>query len=335
VPWASWYGDVVPPGIRGRYFARRARWAHLTTFLSVILAGLLLQRLEPGAPGTVTVAAGGSGYVLIFGIAAGARFLCCLFLAAAPEPDFEGLATAREAVQLVRSEGGRPVRRVLLAASLLMLLVYTASPYFGPFMLQELRFSYIEYTIATTVVVLLKWATLPAWGRAIDRYGARSAYLLAIAVIAIIPLPWIFARGLALVVIGQSLSGFAWGGHEIAYFSLLLESATSRIRPALFAVTNTINGGAQLLGSLLGGALLEMSGAGFRTVFAASMGVRLLLALAMPRVLPADVGRPGIGRRGLLLRMMGFRPNGGLALRPLPVDATPADGDRTPKPREG
>jgi MFS family permease len=31
VAWSSWYGDVVPARLRGRYFARRNSWAHLAT----------------------------------------------------------------------------------------------------------------------------------------------------------------------------------------------------------------------------------------------------------------------------------------------------------------
>ena len=323
MPWASWYGDVVPRGVRGRYFARRARWAHFSTFLSALLAGLLLQVLEPGGPGTVAAAAGGSGFVAIFGLAAAARLASCCFLAAAPEPDFEGLATPREAVRLVRSPEGRPIRQVLVVASLGMLFVYIASPYFGPYMLREIRFSYLEYTLASMTAVLAKWATLPAWGRAIDRAGARSAYRLAVAIIALIPLPWLFANGLGLAVVGMALSGLAWGGHEVAHFSMLLESATSRLRPAVFAVTNTVNGGAQLLGGLIGGALLGLDGVGYRSVFGVSMALRLLLALALPWLLTAEVGRRVAGAPRPLLRMMGFRPSGGVALRPLAVRAHP------------
>ena len=51
--WASWYGDVVPGRIRGRYFATRNRIAQLATSASLVAAGLLLQGLEPGAAGAV------------------------------------------------------------------------------------------------------------------------------------------------------------------------------------------------------------------------------------------------------------------------------------------
>src|SRR5690606_5335135 len=33
--WSSWFGDLVPPAERGTWFARRARFVHLTSFLSL------------------------------------------------------------------------------------------------------------------------------------------------------------------------------------------------------------------------------------------------------------------------------------------------------------
>src|SRR5688500_13401646 len=75
VAWSSWYGDVVPARLRGRYFSRRNRWAHLATCIAVIACGLALQNLEPGGAGQVSAGAGGSGYFLIFALAASSRLV--------------------------------------------------------------------------------------------------------------------------------------------------------------------------------------------------------------------------------------------------------------------
>jgi MFS family permease len=138
-------------------------------------------------------------------------------------------------------------------------------------------------------------------------------------------LPWLWARGLAWIVPAQALSGFSWAGYEVAYFSTMLDSSTKRTRPYLFALQNALNGSAQLLGGLLGAALLAGHGS-FRAVFAASLALRLLVAALAPRLVPPPrKGRP-IGRRALFFRMIGIRPHGGAVHRPI------ADGDG---PREG
>jgi MFS family permease len=318
VAWSSWYGDVVPARLRGRYFSRRNRWAHLATCLSVVACGFSLDWLEPGNAGQVSAGAGGRGYLAIFALAASSRLISAILLALSPEPKFQGLADLKSTIALFRSEGGLSVRRMVMIACLLNLAVYVGSPYFGPFQLQVLHFSYVEYTAATVMVVLTKFLTLYGWGRGIDRYGARSIFLLAAIGVAVVPVPWIFANGLGVVLFAQALSGIAWGGYEVSHFTLLLETADARLRPALVAAMNTFNGLAQLIGSMLGGLLLERSGQVYQLVFAVSTMGRLVIAILLAPMVPAL--RPGIGRRRLLLRLIGIRVSGGVAQGSLPVD---------------
>ncbi len=318
VAWGSWYGDLVPARLRGRYFSRRNRFAHLATCLSVMACGLTLDRLEPGGAGEVVAGAGGTGYFLIFAVAAIARACSATLLVLSPEPRSDGLADLRSAFDLMRSTRGLPWRRILLIACLLNLTVYVGSPYFGPFQLDGLHFSYVEYTASTVMVVLAKFLTLSAWGRGIDRYGARPLFLLAAIGVAIVPVPWMFASGVGVALAAQALSGISWGGYEVSQFTLLLETAEARLRPALLAAVNMSNGLAQLAGSMFGGVLLERSGRTYPLVFAVSTIGRLVVALLLAPLFPA--ARPGIGRRRLLLRLIGIRVSGGVAEGSLPVD---------------
>lgn len=322
--WASWYGDLVPARMRGRYFATRNRVAQLATSGSLIVAGLLLQRLEPGAAGTVAPGAGGTGYAIIFGAAGLFRLASAVLLAASPEPPAELLSDRHETLSFARSDEALPVRRILLFAAALQLTVYMASPYFGPFMLEELQLTYTEYMAGSVAVVGMKFTSLPAWGRMIDRYGARAAFLLAVVLVALVPLPWLWVRGVTMVIMAQALSGFSWGGHEVSQFSLLLESSHARSRLHVFAMMSVLTGFAQLVGSLLGGWLLMAVDRSFAVVFVVSAACRLGVALFAPAIIPAGVGAPGIGRRRLFLRLLGFRVSGGMESRPIPVDDDPA-----------
>ncbi len=315
--WSSWYGDLVPAEIRGRYFARRNRAAHLSTLGSLIGAGLLLQYLEPGAAGKVAAGAGGTGFGIIFGIAAVSKAVSASLLARAPEPRFHGVDSALQTARMLVSEPGRPLLRLIGVATALQLMTYASSPYFVPFMLGELHLSYVEYMAGSVAVVLLKVFTLPGWGRAIDRYGARPVYLLALVLVGLVPMPWLWADGVVWVIIAQMFSGFSWGGHEVSHFALLLERSNARTRPWTFALTNVTAGTVQLGASLLGG--LVLAAGGYQMVFAASMAGRLMVAAAAPGLIHGDAGRHGIARRRLMLEMLGFRPSGGVNQQALPV----------------
>jgi hypothetical protein len=322
--WSSWYGDLVPKPIRGTYFARRNRFVHLATCVGLVTAGHLLERMEPGAAGEVLAGAGGAGFRLVFLVAAAARGLSVLLLAASPEPPFRGLSDARQTLRFLATGRGSRASRLLAVGASLQLMVYVASPYFGPFMLKGLCFTYHEYMIASVTVVSAKFLLLPLWGRLVDAHGARHAYTLAALLVAIVPLPWLWARGLLWIVPAQALSGFSWAGYEVAYFSTMLDSTTKRTRPHLFALQNVLNGGAQLLGGLAGAALLALFDGSFRAVFAASLLLRLAVGLVAPRLVPPPRASPPIGRRTLFLRMIGIRAHGGAVHRPI-LDGEGAD----------
>ena len=149
--WSSWYGDLVPPELRGRYFARRNRAVHISTAGAVLVAGLLLQRLEPSA---VIQAGGGAGFRVILVLAALARASSATLLARSPEPAFRGVAGPRRTARFLRTDRGSAAWRLLAFGAAVQLGTYVASPYFVPFMLQELRLTYFEYTMATLAVVV-------------------------------------------------------------------------------------------------------------------------------------------------------------------------------------
>jgi MFS family permease len=196
-------------------------------------------------------------------------------------------------------------------------MVYVASPYFGPFMLKVLRFSYLEYMVSTVTVVASKFFLLRSWGRLVDSHGARDAYTLAALLVSVVPLPWLWARSLLWIVPAQAISGSSWAGYEVAYFSTMLESSTKRTRPYVFAVQSVLNGTAQLLGGLAGALLLGALGDSFRALFGVSLALRLSVAAFAPRLVPPRRKSPPIGRRALFLRMIGIRPHGGAVHRPI------------------
>lgn len=324
--WSSWYGDLVPARVRGRYFAMRTRTVHLVTSVALLFSGVALEKLEPGAAGSVVPGSGGLGFAWIFAVAGACRAISGTLLALSPEPPFQGLPGLQSTRTFFTTQRGSSVRRLLGVACALQLAVYVASPYFGPYMLTELKLGYVEYMAASLAAVAAKFLLLPAWGRSIDHLGARPVYLLALVLVAIVPVPWLWAHGVVWVVAAQCLSGFAWGGHEVSHFSLLLEATEPHRRPHVFAVMNAVNGLAQLAGGLLGAELLGLGPEGFLVVFAVSTVGRLAAAAVAPRAIVESVAGKSPRRRQVLFRLLGFTPSGGVMHRPMFTDAGTPEG---------
>jgi len=313
--WTSWMGDVVPRRLRGRYFGRRNRWIYLSTCLGVLCGGALLERFEP----TPDALDAGRGFALLYLLAGLARLGSVLCLWLTPEPAYAGLAPAARALGFLRTARGTRAWRALVFSGALYLSVYVASPFFTPFMLQELGFAYWEYTLATLAIVLFKVLFVPAWGRVIDSHGAHAVFVLAAFLTAVVPLPWLWADGVVWAVVAQAFSGLAWAGYEVSLLALLFESSYRGTRPHVFALQSLLHGGGQLAGSLLG-ALALTRWNDLRLLFALSLGTRLALALAMPGFVPRTAPGETPGKGALFLRVIGLRPSGGLAHRPVTDD---------------
>lgn len=317
--WSSWYGDLVPSGIRGSYFARRSRIQHLLTFLALAAGGLLLQGTESQGQPALADGSGGDGFALLFLLAGLMRLVSATLLLLSPEPSFDQ-PPARGIREVLVAPEQSGVRRMLLAGGAMSFVVYIGSPYFNPFMLENLRLDYRSFMAAAAAQVAAKVLSLRALGRALDAGGPLSVYRLAILLVALIPLPWLFLDGLAGVLAVQAFSGFAWAAHEIAILGMLLSLSESRIRSRIFAAHSLLNGLGQLLGSLLGAAVIMLSAGSYQAAFSASLAGRLSLALLIPLFIAGLTGRQGPGRGELLLRVVGFRPNGGLIHRPVDPD---------------
>jgi len=322
--WSSWFGDLVPDAVRGRYFARRNRFVYASIGGGMLAGGFLLQRLE-GVPAGIAQGSGGRGFALLFALAALARGTSAVLLALTPEPTFRGVADRSRVRRYLATARGSRAWRVVLLVFAMQLAVYVASPYFTPFVLESLSFSYAELTAANLTVMLAKVAMLPAWGRVIDQLAARSAFALAALLLALVPLPWLWADGPGWALGAYAYSGFAWAGYEVSLFALLLSSSYRHTRPHVFAMHSVLNGAGQLGGSLVGAWIAGAADQSLRLVFAASLAARLAAALAAPWIVPPAAGEADPPRRSLLLRVIGLRPMGGVVHRPLEGETSALD----------
>ncbi len=317
--WSSWYGDLVPSARRGAYFAGRSRLIHLATFLGLLGGGATLHWLEPETLGR--------GFAVAFGIAGVGRVISAALLWASPEPPLGSMVRTRAFGVFFQTERGRTARVLLLGSAAFQAAVYYSSPFFAPYMLSELKLSYFEYTAAIGTLTAFKFACMPWWGRVVDQRGPRLAFGLGILMAALSPLAWQWIDSVPGVLMAQAFSGFAWGGYEVALFTVMLHCSRRSARPHLFAAQTFGNSLGQCGGSLIGGARLGVDS--YVQVFALGTILRVAVGLTMVTIL---AGRPGLFQRriAMFFRIVGYRPGLGVVHRPIEEpsrESTPRDRD--------
>jgi len=302
--WTAWMAGLVPDSIRTPYFAQRNRLGQLGVFFGFCVSGLMLQWGE--ARGGVLPT-----FAVMFAAAAVARLTstACLWAcreprrpAAVAPPAAERLPLARRLVTAARAMAGRPSGALVAYLCCFVFGAQMAAPYFTPYMLRELGFSYHAFMLVFGTSFLAKALLLPAIGRLASRIGPLK--LLWGASLAIGPLAalWLPSAHVAYLCGVQILAGACWAAYELAVMLVFFQDVDERERTGVVTVYNLGIAVATVAGASCGGLLLRTFGEGWQayaTVFSVSCLARLvmipILGIAMRRRAVA-VDEAGFGR---------------------------------------
>jgi len=245
--WNSLIGDLVPAHSRGRYFGRRNRLIGLFTFIAVLLAGQILE---------VSRSSGNEafGFLAIFFIAAVARLLSARWLSTYDDPP---LTIRKEEMfsfyQFIRRLPRSNFARFVLFFATINFAVAFAGPYFALYMLRDLKFSYVEFTLVSATVTVTQFLTMQHWGRLNDRFGAKKILNICGIAVAVSPVMWLFSPELWWILAIQIYSGFVWAGFNLASSNFMFDAVTPPKRARCAAYQALVNGAFVVAGSLLGG----------------------------------------------------------------------------------
>jgi HEAT repeat protein/MFS family permease len=316
--WTAWMNDLVPKGLRARYFSRRSLLIGLFSLVAAPLAGHLLDIGEK--------------------VVGPATAFALLFLAAGVFGTADGIALLRQPEPPPRTTGSRPslnleyfraplrdkpFARFLLVFALWVFAQSIAGPFYAVYQLEVLKMSFFEVQILSGVAAAVTLLTLPAVGYLTEKYGNAPIYTIAYGALTITPLFWVGTRAghpglsVTLLVIGQAISGAAGAGMGISQFNLLLSLSPGNQMARYTAVWGTIVGAAGFAGPLVGGAIADaakhaniaLDPAGwdigpYKFAFITSC----LLRLAIAPMLKGFAEERSAGVRDVLGRMAGSKP---------------------------
>ena len=266
--WSSLLADLVPAGIRGRYFASRNIGLAVAALIAAPLAGLLADQL--GLP---------LGYQVSFFLAGLIGFGATAIFARIPEhPLPPASQTATE-----KPEGIRSILRThprfasfTAVAFLWNLALMIAGPFFSVYLVQDLGASPTQIGLLAAIFSVTNIVGQRVWGRLNDRRGAVWVMRLTGFLIPGVPLLWSIAPNPWYLIAVEGFSGFVWAGYGLASFNLLLGLAPAAQRARYTAIYQVSVFISAFIGPLLGGA------------FAAAIGIRpLFWVSAAGRVIAA------------------------------------------------
>ncbi|MDD5669406.1 MAG: MFS transporter [Candidatus Omnitrophica bacterium] len=260
--WQSLMSEYLPSRKRGTYFGWRTKILGIVTISCMFAAGFVLQFFKNNSSGIVLPvpfqegAGVLSGFMLIFLLAFICRFVSWYFLTRMYEPPFRHERSAYfSIIDFIKIARGSNFARFVFFAACLNFSMSLASPFFSVYMLRDLKFGYLTYTVLIAVVTIASVATIHRWGIVADKYGNFKLIRFNSMLIACLPFLWMMCRHPAYIFLVQGLGGLCWAGFNLCALNFIYDAVSPAKRTRCIAYYNFFNGFALFLGPIIGGSL--------------------------------------------------------------------------------
>ncbi|MCM8793989.1 MAG: MFS transporter, partial [Candidatus Omnitrophica bacterium] len=302
--WTSLISEYIPQQKRGRFFGKRNKLFQTIVISASFIAGFILffSKQKPL-----------KGFAIIFGLAFIFRMLSWYFLTQMYEPPFKSKPESYFSfLDFIKRIGESNFLKFVIFVSSLNFSVNIAAPFFSVFMLKDLKFNYLTYTVLVTTVAISSILMVDRWGRNADRVGNVKILKTTSYFIISLPFLWIINQSPFYLFFIQVLSGFAWSGFNLSAVNFILDAVTPQKRTRCVAYFNVFNGVALCLGAFLGGTLVKylplLRGYKILSLFLVSSSLRCLVVILLsPKIREVRMVEKTTTFH-LLLEVIGLKP---------------------------
>jgi MFS family permease len=302
--WNTLMAKYLPPSKRSGYFGARSRGLGLLTISSGLAAGFFLR-----AFGERSII----GFSILMGAAGASRFASAYLVRHMYEPPQSVRNVPRGRFRDFRWSMKRaPFWPFSFSVAALTLAANLVGPYFPVYMLKDLKFDYVTFTIATMATNLSMFTMSAFWGRKADEVGICKVFRLCYWLTPAIPALWLVSKAPLYIVCVQLMSGVVWSGFNLSTTNYVFDAVPPRYRMQAISYLNVANGLSLFSGAFLGGHLLSvlppLFGHPFLTLVLLSAGLRLFLCLTVLPVVPSVRRHPELSSWDMFYNVSGIGP---------------------------
>jgi MFS family permease len=261
VPWMSWMKDLVPSQQRGSFFAKRLQYA-TALGMALGLGGAVFADVWKDQASNPSAVAQGFAYpilaaTLTLGIA-GWYFVAKLpesVMPAPPEGPKQSLLSA--VTEPIRDPSYKYLIRFKFLSTFAMQL---AIPFFAVYMIQVIGLPVTVVMGFTALSQLANIGFLGAWGRMVDRFGAKPILSASVSLYLLVILGWTFTtipdkHVMTLPMLGvlHILAGVATAGMNVTQGTIAMKLAPEGKSTSYLAASSLAISLGAALGPLAGG----------------------------------------------------------------------------------
>lgn len=265
VPWLSWIRDLVPEKQRGSFFARRLRFA-VALGMALGLGGAIFADLWKENAGSESAIAQGFAYPILAG-ALTLGILAWFFIIRMPEPRMKPpLEGKRQSlISSVLEPTRDPSYKHLVRFKFLSTLaMHLAIPFFAVYMIQVIGLPISAVMGFTALSQIANILFLGAWGRMVDRYGAKPILSASVSLYLLVILGWTFTTlpdryfmTIPLLILLHVLAGIATAGINVTHGTIAMKLAPDGKSTSYLAASSLSISMGAAIGPLLGGVFAD------------------------------------------------------------------------------
>ena len=318
--WNSLIGDLVPAESRGAFFGIRNQWISVVTIVALILAGTTLQITKSNNATLL-------GFTILFATAGIARLLSAYFLSKHEDKAYHSAATDYfNFAQFIRRTRHSNYVKFVFFFSFMNFSISIIGPYFAVYMLRDLHFSYLQFTIITATAIFAQLLTMQGWGKLADQVGSKKILTVCAIGTTTLPFLWLVSANFFYILVIQTLAGFLWAGYNLSASNFLFDAVSPPKRARCFAYQSIISSFFAFSGSLLGGYLMSVLPADTLPIglwIPASPVIPVLILSGFARIFTVSVilrsfkevrAVEFVRNRDVLFRVAAIRPISGITL---------------------
>jgi len=251
--WRAWMGSLVPAARRGVFFAARSRLTMSSSLLIFVSGGVVLSWSDASDRAWL-------GFAFLFGAAAVGRMISAVLLWRMHDPEPEASKSSMRLrdswLHIGESLKDPTFRHYSFFVAGLQGAVAVSAPFFAVYMLRDLEFTYLQFSLNSIASVGTQFLMLRFWGRFSDRFGNHLVMIISSCMIPIIPLLWLVSPNHYYLLLVQVISGVFWSGFTLSTANYLYDIRPHQTNFALYAAVQSGTSALMVFcGGVLGGYL--------------------------------------------------------------------------------
>lgn len=251
--WSSWVGDMVDESKRGVFFAKRNKLIAISNFLSYLVSGFILTWLS-----SISILL---GFSAVFLLALLSELCSGYFVSKMDDIPLKGEEVSNVSFlkflkMLDRTEFGRFV----FGASIFRWAVYIGSPFIAMYLLNDLHFTYMQFTFIMLTPSVASFLTINQWGKWSDKIGTKRITVMGAYLIGISSIMWFFSKDFKFIFIINVINGIGWAAFNLASSNYVFDASMKEEVVTYSAYYNLFLGVAVVLGGLTGSLAIEALG---------------------------------------------------------------------------